>query len=60
MSVPEHVDDAHLARAAPGAIYCSSCHMWVNGAAQWAAHAAGKKHRRHAGPALQPRFADDQ
>eukprot|EP00974_Lingulodinium_polyedra_P017958 1741346-Lingulodinium_polyedra.AAC.1 len=34
--------------------------MWVNGAAQWTAHSAGKKHRRHADPALQPRFTDNQ
>eukprot|EP00974_Lingulodinium_polyedra_P094503 9160084-Lingulodinium_polyedra.AAC.1 len=43
-----------------GAAYCTDCRMWVNGVEQWSTRTAGKKHRRHAGRALQTRFTDDQ
>ena len=29
-----------------GAVYCSHCDKWLNGAAQWADHEFGKKHRK--------------
>eukprot|EP00974_Lingulodinium_polyedra_P075745 7337396-Lingulodinium_polyedra.AAC.1 len=60
MLSPGRDEAAQLAHTAPGAIFCSSCRMWVNGTAQRVAHVAGKKHSRNADPALQPRSTDDQ
>eukprot|EP00974_Lingulodinium_polyedra_P021763 2101777-Lingulodinium_polyedra.AAC.1 len=43
-----------------GAAYCIDCRTRVDGAEQWSTRTAGKKHRRNADRALQPRFTDDQ
>eukprot|EP00974_Lingulodinium_polyedra_P005051 474221-Lingulodinium_polyedra.AAC.1 len=41
---------------APDAVFCTSCYVWLNSAEQRVEHVAGKKHRKNARLALQPRF----
>eukprot|EP00974_Lingulodinium_polyedra_P102450 9920354-Lingulodinium_polyedra.AAC.1 len=48
--------------AAPsaGALYCSSCNMWINGSEQFWEHRTGKKHRRKFRALQQPQPTGDQ
>eukprot|EP00974_Lingulodinium_polyedra_P038540 3692547-Lingulodinium_polyedra.AAC.1 len=53
--------DASLPSAAThGALFCSSCNIWVNGAEQLSTHRAGKKHRRRFRSPQQTQFTGDQ